>query len=44
MVNHCTKGSLTSVTEVAKITISKIMSSSQVEVDPFRYWLLGMLL
>ena len=43
MVNCCTKGSWTSVTEVAEITISRLMSSSRVGVDPFRYRWLGML-
>jgi len=40
-VNHCSKGSLTGVTEVAEITMPRVVSSSQVGVDPFWYWLLG---
>jgi len=30
MVNHCTKGSLTGMTEVAKIAVLRVMSSSWV--------------
>jgi len=43
VVNYCTKGSLTSMTEVAKIAILKVMSSSQVGWILFRYWWLGTL-
>jgi len=41
VVNRCTKGSLTGVTEVAEIAVPRVVSSSQIGVDPFRYWLLG---
>ena len=34
-VNRCTKGSLTGVTEVAEIAVLRVVSSSQVGVDPF---------
>ena len=43
MVNRCTKGSWTGVTEVAEIAVPRVVSSSQVGVDPFRYWWLGTL-
>ena len=43
MVNRCTKGSWTSVTEVAEIAVPRVVSSSRVGVDPFRYWWLGTL-
>ena len=43
MVNRCTIGSWTGVTEVAKIAMPRAMSSSRVGVDPFRYWWLGTL-
>ena len=37
MVNRCTKGSWTGVTEVAKIAVPRVVSSNRVGVDPFRY-------
>ena len=43
MVNHCTKGSLTSMTEVAKIVVLRVVSFQSGWVDPFRYWWLGSL-
>ena len=43
MVNHCTKGSWTGVTEVAEIVVLRVMGSSWGGVDPFRYWWLGTL-
>ena len=43
VVNHCTKGSWTSVTEVAEVAMPRVVSSSRVGVDPFRYWWLGTL-
>ena len=43
MVNYCTKGSLIGVTEVTEIAMPRVVSSSWVGVDTFRYWLLGML-
>ena len=32
------------MTKVAEIVVPRVMSSSQVGVDPFRYWWLGTLL
>ena len=43
VVNRCTKGSWTGVIEVAEIAVPWVVGSSQVGVDPFRYWWLGTL-
>jgi len=43
MVNRCTKGSLTGVTEVAKITVLRVVGSSQVGWILYWYWWLGTL-
>ena len=43
VVNRYTKGSWTGVTEVTEIAVPRVVSSSRVGVDPFRYWWLGRL-
>ena len=43
ILTRCTKGSWTGVTEVAEVTVPRVMSSSRVGVDPFGYWWLGTL-